>query len=175
MYSPCRMVGRGSVAPSETCVARSWPAFSLVRRAAALLAAGTLAASCLASAAQANSGSLTASCNYNWQDRLTGPHVRIESGDLLPLPGYDEQWIATKEYLYSNDSKSWQAGGWNVYLANRIGRTITVGGPDFWLGRGWHAALVVAFAWNPSTRSWGSATINQYVPFEEGGWWCYGT
>jgi hypothetical protein len=143
-------------------------------KAAALMVGGLLAALCFASTAMANSGSLTANCNYNWGDMLNGPHVRIESGDLLPLPGYSSQYIATKEYVYNYESKTFTAGDWNIYLADRIGKTITVGGPDFWLGSGWYAAYVVAYAWNPSTRSWGNATISQYVPFEEGGWWCHG-
>jgi hypothetical protein len=136
---------------------------------------GVLAGLCFASSAMANSGSLTANCNYNWIDMLQGPHVRIESGDLLPLPGYDSQWVVTREYVYNYESKTFMDGGWNEpYLATRTGKTITVGGPDFWLGQGWYAAYVVAYAWNPSTRSWGSPTINRYVPFEEGGWWCRG-
>ncbi len=146
-----------------------------IRRAASLLGAGLLAALCLATTAQANSGSLTANCNYSWVERLTGPHVSIESSDLLPLPGYDQQWVAAKEYIYNYETGTWRSGDWNRYLADRIGKTITVGGPDFWLGRGWYAAYVVAYAWNPSTRSWGRPTTQQYVPFEEGGWWCHGS
>jgi hypothetical protein len=144
-------------------------------RTAALMVAGLLATLCFASSAMAGSGTLTANCNYNWQDMLQGPHVRIESGDLQPLPGYTTQWVTTKEYLYNYETKSWTSGDWNTYLADRVGKVISVGGPDFWLGHGWYAAYVVAYAWNPSTRSWGSATIHQYVPYEEGGWWCHGT
>jgi hypothetical protein len=153
---------------SERCVARRAP------RAAALMVIGVVAALCFTSSAMANSGRLTANCNFDGLSMLRGPHVRIESGDLLPLPGYNEQWVATKEYVYNYESRTFTAGDWNIYPATRTGTTITVGGPDFWLGQGWYAAYVVAYAWNPNTRSWGCPTINQYVPFEEGGWWCRG-
>ena len=153
---------------SERCVARRAP------RLAALMGIAVAAALCFGSSAMANSGRLTASCNYSFLDSLQGPHVRIESEDLLPLPGYDEQWIATKEFIYSHASGKPTYGDWNIYPATRVGQTITVGGPDFWLGEGWHAAGVIAYAWNPSTRSWGSPTINRYLPYDEGGWWCRG-
>ena len=159
---------------SERGVAQGRLPVGHARRAVALMAIAAVAALSFASNATANSGRLTANCNYNWLDSIIGPHVRIESEDLLPLPGYDEQWIATKEYVYNYPSKTFTAGDWNIYPATRFGQTITVGAPDFWLGQGWYAAYVVAYAWNPSTRSWGKPTINQYVPFEEGGWWCRG-
>jgi hypothetical protein len=128
-----------------------------------------------ASGARAGDGTISASCNYNWQEMTQfGPHVQIDSANLWPTGNLAGQWVAAKEYLYQYGTTKVIEGPWHVYWADRVGKVFTVGGPDFHQGPGWWAARIVAYAWNAGAGGWDGPTTNSWVRYDDGSWWCHG-
>ena len=121
------------------------------------------------SPASAGRGTLTASCN---SDPYRAPHVFIDSEDLVPVGGRTIQRVATREWLYHFESGQWTSGPWNIYTATFDWIVTIGGGPDFYLGTGYYAAYVEAYAWDGS--AWQGPTTSTFVPFQDGSYWCRG-
>ncbi len=121
-------------------------------------------------------GTLSASCNSNIAYRDAGrPHVYVWSSDLAPAGGASQQWYTTLEWVYHYESATWTRGAANQYLSDTNPNSTTFDspmGPEFFIGTGWYAAYVQAWAWNGTT--W-VGPAGQWVVFEEtGGYWCRG-